>query len=47
MKCDKCRKQAEGFLPSKSGKTKGYLCENHVIKYLVENKVDFIPRIEK
>jgi protein-arginine kinase activator protein McsA len=47
MKCSRCNRKAEFFLPDEKGKPKVYFCENCAIAYLKQNKeVSFLPRIK-
>lgn len=46
MKCSKCKKKAEFFLPDEKGKAKTYFCEDHAIEYLKEGERGFLPRVE-
>jgi DNA repair exonuclease SbcCD nuclease subunit len=48
IKCSKCKKMAEFYLPDENDKPKLYFCENHGIDYLKNRGgVALLPRIKK
>jgi len=47
VKCSKCSKKAEYFLPDVWNRPKEYYCEDHGMLLLKSGAVNFLPRISE